>query len=1088
MSGVEALKYYRLHSNTALTREKISVCTMFDPQTLAVGTESGMVYILGTDGKLLRSYKAHDCLINDISVDYYGTMACCSDNGTVVLYQLPSLGTTLADEKPTVVHCNEPVKSICVGNSMETLQKFTVLKNNREILHKNSSRNEAGAGENTASNNSNKRTEWCFVAGSATGQLSRHRISWYSQKKDILFAGAGTAVTTIAWLGDLIAWADALQVRIMDANTLTAICYLDSPSGVGTTSLPCSLCWASEHDLFVGWADSFRHLELMASADIVSQSSSVNAGLPNNSNTISGGTFARTVSDWQTDFIICGLGPFDAEHVVLLGYAPPDGVSMNGAIDEEIESENSCADNPGDKQPKPGNDVEVHIYGLFNGKAVASDRIQLMGDAVTSGPWAYKMCSNYDTIEHMGDAIQWKMNPAAVTSYSTWPPKLFIVGPQDLICAAIRDVNDNIGKALQDMDLQTAINLAAVNPSVLVKYNFADLLFLYVTKLLDGHDYELAMEESVRLIRETGPGSDGAISQTATLHLWERCVYAFSKHQCLHLLAPHLPWQRPYVLPRAVYAFILEEFFILRAEDFAKLVEKWAPVPSHLTSSTMNGSRSATSIVSEPLYNVDSILSQLNTIHSTSRWHKIAKGHLYRTRGEWDIALDHFLQSAASDIENDPAVMASSSAVSSDIDLVYDYSTVFAMIVYNDLFGSIQDKLWTVSRLDKIKACDFFVTHRDKFSIPSVVQQLRNDRKCLYFYLHELFTSVRDEYNVQDLAEYHALQVTLYAEFAPPFTRSDANGNSCTEIEEADNTMDVNKDDDSLADIDSGMKMILNNNKITGSSVSNDPDKNNNKDSVFLKFLILSDFAPLDVALTECEKQNPPLYNELVYIHTKMGNIRLALDILLREIGDVKAAIEFVETNDPQLWGALTEYCLSDGKLLGQVLDYAGISPNVSPATIISQIPPKLHLPRLRKRLLLLNNLSTFRQFVTDRCNEILADDTVTLQRSLNQLKRRAVKVDPGGARCSTCAKPVFIPTTAISSVDNNGKNVNNTTSGLNLAVKAAQQLLSATKGGIWGKPLAPSRQPSGVLVFGNKLVFHRQCYMDLMKSMEKMG
>ena len=33
---------------------------------------------------------------------------------------------------------------------------------------------------------------------------------------------------------------------------------------------------------------------------------------------------ARNVADWEADCIICGLSTLDADHILILGYAPPD--------------------------------------------------------------------------------------------------------------------------------------------------------------------------------------------------------------------------------------------------------------------------------------------------------------------------------------------------------------------------------------------------------------------------------------------------------------------------------------------------------------------------------------------------------------------------------------------------------------------------------------------------------------------------------------------------------------------------------------------------------------------------------------------
>lgn len=85
------------------------------------------------------------------------------------------------------------------------------------------------------------------------------------------------------------------------------------------------------------------------------------------------------------------------------------------------------------------------------------------------------------------------------------------------------------------------------------------------------------------------------------------------------------------------------------------------------------------------------------------------------------------------------------------------------------------------------------------------------------------------------------------------------------------------------------------------------------EESDFLKFLKFSNYAPLEVvsfflvdlswflkALRECDRQNPPLYREKIYILAKMGNTKEGLAILLREIGDVTLAIDYVQVFLPK--------------------------------------------------------------------------------------------------------------------------------------------------------------------------------------------
>lgn len=47
--------------------------------------------------------------------------------------------------------------------------------------------------------------------------------------------------------------------------------------------------------------------------------------------------------------------------------------------------------------------------------------------------------------------------------------------------------------------------------------------------------------------------------------------------------------------------------------------------------------------------------------------------------------------------------------------------------------------------------------------------------------------------------------------------------------------------------------------------------------SDLMVFLKVSSFVPIDVALRECQNAVPPLYPEMVYLYTKLGNKKQAL-------------------------------------------------------------------------------------------------------------------------------------------------------------------------------------------------------------------
>ena len=239
----------------------------------------------------------------------------CYDNGTVVLLHIPIGQKAAKATTKTVYRFNDAVKTIALDAS-------------------------------TTSSSTDSRKDCPFIVGTASGHLIYHRVSssFFTQKADkLLFAGSqsSSAVASIAWYGSLVAWADASHVRVMDISSQSAICHLKAPVGVGVDnnsfSYPCKLFWQSTSELLVGWADTFRTVKFTEASSSSSTASVTNSGSGSNVRT------ATTSIEWKTDCIICGVFPFDGEHVVVLGYYPPDEKAMEQ--EEHQEDEYSKATN-----------------------------------------------------------------------------------------------------------------------------------------------------------------------------------------------------------------------------------------------------------------------------------------------------------------------------------------------------------------------------------------------------------------------------------------------------------------------------------------------------------------------------------------------------------------------------------------------------------------------------------------------------------------------------------------------------------------------------------------------------------------------
>ncbi|CAM9984360.1 unnamed protein product, partial [Ectocarpus sp. 4 AP-2014] len=261
-------------------------------------------------------------------------------------------------------------------------------------------------------------------------------------------------------------------------------------------------------------------------------------------------------------------------------------------------------------------------------------------------------------------------------------------------------------------------------------------------------------------------------------------------------------------------------------------------------------------------------------------------------------------------------------------------------------------------RLDRELTGELLLRHPEKFSVSSVVAQLKGRRDLQHWYLGLLFDRSPEMYGAQEYAPFHALQVSLLAEFAPPFERGRPPAYT----------------------------------------------------SAFLCFLRPTGFAPLEAALRECGKRRPPLYDEMAYILGRMGDTRRALTILLEEVGSVPRAIEFVEAHDKDLWYRLIEHSLKSETFLSGLLDHAGVY-DVDLARLVAEIPKGMHIPGLRDKVVKIISDYHFQVSVNESCSASVKTDLLRRLRRLNQGQRRATRVD-ADARCcyGMCLMPLAGP------------------------------------------------------------------------------
>eukprot|EP01114_Cavostelium_apophysatum_P004970 TRINITY_DN1546_c0_g1_i1.p1 TRINITY_DN1546_c0_g1~~TRINITY_DN1546_c0_g1_i1.p1 ORF type:complete len:976 (-),score=258.51 TRINITY_DN1546_c0_g1_i1:28-2796(-) len=173
---------------------------------------------------------------------------------------------------------------------------------------------------------------------------------------------------------------------------------------------------------------------------------------------------------------------------------------------------------------------------------------------------------------------------------------------------------------------------------------------------------------------------------------------------------------------------------------------------------------------------------------------------------------------------------------------------------------------------------------------------------------------------------------------------------------------------------------------------------------LLLPFLRQSNYYPLSKALQACEEKN--LWPEMVFLMGRMGNNKQGLLLLIEKIGDVKQAIDFIETqNDDELWDDLIDYSMKNAHFVSSLLEHIGAY--VDPVKLIKRIPSGMEIVGLRDRLVKIISDYNLQMSLREGCMEILKADCVDLAQKLHRGQRRALKVETE-IRCAICGGNVL--------------------------------------------------------------------------------
>ncbi|CAN0403439.1 unnamed protein product [Ectocarpus fasciculatus] len=149
---------------------------------------------------------------------------------------------------------------------------------------------------------------------------------------------------------------------------------------------------------------------------------------------------------------------------------------------------------------------------------------------------------------------------AEATGVRGLPPATFVMSPEDLIVARVRDIDDKVSWALGRGDFSGAVAIALEQRHLLRRHDFQELVAKHLEDLMSRGEYDLAAAECPRLL-------DG--DSTA----WERWIYGFARRRRLPAIVPFVPTKEPR-LPPSVYEIVLERLLATEPQLFLETMRR----------------------------------------------------------------------------------------------------------------------------------------------------------------------------------------------------------------------------------------------------------------------------------------------------------------------------------------------------------------------------------------------------------------------------------------------------------------------------------------------------------------------------------
>jgi hypothetical protein len=158
---------------------------------------------------------------------------------------------------------------------------------------------------------------------------------------------------------------------------------------------------------------------------------------------------------------------------------------------------------------------------------------------------------------------------------------------------------------------------------------------------------------------------------------------------------------------------------------------------------------------------------------------------------------------------------------------------------------------------------------------------------------------------------------------------------------------------------------------------------------LLMEFLQTSTAYTFDLAVTICESRR--FTPELIYLLSKMGQTKRALNLILSELKDVSQAISFAKSQgEPDLWEDLLDYSMDKPRFIHGLLVEAGTS--IDPIKLVRRIPSGLEIEGLREGLSHLIREHDLQASISQGAAKVLQSEVAVGMDTLRRGQRRGIK------------------------------------------------------------------------------------------------